>query len=161
MKYHVKTLMLCLCIAAALFTMLSPAAVWGEDGAGPVEYAVVVNAANDFSDAGSAKNVIKQLFLKDRGEWPNKAKDESKPFARAAGGPETKAFLAEVLGMTEAELAKHWIALKQKTGQTPPREVETDDMLLRFVAKFPGGFGVVKADAAQADGVKVLFTFKH
>lgn len=161
MKYYLQTLLFCLCVAASVFVMLGPAPARGQDGAEPVEYAVVVNAANDFADAGSAKNVIKQLFLKDRGDWPNKAKDESKPFGRTAGTPETKAFLAQVLGMTEAELAKHWIALKQKTGQTPPREVETDDMLLRFVAKFPGGFGVVKADAAKADGVKVLFTFKN
>ncbi len=161
MIFHMPKQLAGLMIAVVICLGLMVEMASGGDDAGPVEYAVIVNASNTFADDASAKSVIKQLFLKDREEWPNKAKDPSKPFGRAAGSPESKAFLAEVLGMTEAELAKHWISLKQKTGQTPPREVAADGMLIRFVAKFPGGFGVVKADAAQADGVKVLFTFKH
>ncbi len=161
MIFHMPKQLMGLVIAAVICLGLMAEMASGGDDGGPVEYAVIVNASNSFADEASASNVVKQLFLKDREDWPNKNKDQAKPFGRAAGSPETKAFLAKVLGMTDAELAKHWIALKQKTGKTPPREVASDKMLARFVAKFPGGFGVVKADAAQADGVKVLFTFKH
>ena len=123
------------------------------------KYAIVVNSANTYAGSrDEATLVIRQLYLKERAEWP--AGTTAKPFGAASDSPEHAAFVATVLGMTEAELAQHWIALKQKTGQTPPREVSNTSMLGKFVSKYEGAFTVVAAEqAATMDGVKILFQF--
>lgn len=120
-------------------------------------YVVIVNAGNGYGEPGdAAKKVVKQLFLKERTDWPGGA--EAKPFDRPADSPEHTAFRDKVLEMTAAELAQHWIDQKQKTGATPPREVSSASMMIKFVAKSEGAFGVVaKSEAEGADGVKVLF----
>ncbi len=122
-------------------------------------YVVIINAGNPYAESGdSAKNMIKQLYLKERAAWPGGA--ESKPYGKPGDSGEHAAFRDKVLGMTEAQLAQHWIDQKQKTGATPPREVSSGSMMLKFVAKDTGAFGVVtKAEASGAEGVKILFEF--
>lgn len=63
--------------------------------------------------------------------------------------------------MTEADLARHWVAQKQKTGSTPPREVGSKGMIIKLVQKYEGAFGVVKTDEAKAagDAVRILLIF--
>ena len=123
------------------------------------DYAVIVNSANSYSaNPDSMRQVVKQLFLKERSEWPGNI--AVKAFGRPAASAEHKAFLKAVLGMTEVELASHWIALKQKTGQAPPREIPRDSLLIKLVAKYEGGLAVVsKAAADAAADVRTLFTF--
>ncbi len=122
-------------------------------------YAVVVNANNPTKDTGDvAKKAVKALFLKDLSRWSDGV--EAKPFARDANAPEQVAFVKEVLGMSAAELARHWLKQKNMNGLTPPTEVDSDRMLLKHVARHDGAFGVVKAQHASASGVKVLFEFK-
>ncbi len=138
---------------------LAPAAIASTAAAeGP--YAVIVNKANATKDDEAAlKQLVKQLFLKQRTAWPSGA--EAKPFARKAGSAEQNAFLKSVLQMTEADLAQHWVSQKQKTGATPPREVSSANMILKLVQKYEGAFGVVKTEEAKAagDSVRILFTF--
>lgn len=124
------------------------------------QYVLVVNASNSYrADADTVRNVVRQLYLKQRNDWPNNI--ASKPFARPNGSAEQQAMLRQILGMSAAQLAGHWIELKQRSGETKPRAVGSDGMLLRFVAKYPGAFGVVSRQrAASASGVKVLFTLR-
>jgi hypothetical protein len=62
--------------------------------------------------------------------------------------------------MTDAELARHWLRMKNMDGTTPPKDVDTDRMVLKYVAKHDGAFGIVRADAVKSvAGVKVLFEF--
>ena len=122
-------------------------------------YALVVNANNKTSESGdAAKAVIKKLYLKDLTQWVGGT--EAKPYSREAASAAQVAFLKDVLGMSESELARHWLKLKNMNGSTPPKEVDTDRMVLKYVAKAEGAFGVVAVDAAKGvEGVKVLFEF--
>lgn len=122
-------------------------------------YALVVNEKNKCSETGdAAKATVKKLFLKDLTQWPDGT--EAKPYAREGTSAEQGAFLKNVLGMTDAELARHWLKVKNMNGTTPPKDVDSDRMVLKYVAKAEGAFGVVKAEAAKgAEGVKVLFEF--
>jgi hypothetical protein len=123
-----------------------------------VVYAVVVNATNPIAVSGdAARTVVKDLFLKNLGRWPNGT--EAKPYAREAASVEMAGFQKEILGMSEAELARHWLRQKNTNGTTPPKEVDNDRLVLKFVGKHDGAFGIVRADAAKAEGVKVLCTF--
>ena len=123
-------------------------------------YDLVINRSNPYrADSNTAKTVIRQLYLKERTRWPNRI--DSKPFARPAGSSEQQALLQYVLRMGEGRLAEHWIEAKQRTGETAPRSVGSDRMLLRFVARYPGAFGVVPRGMADSEpGVVVLFTLR-
>lgn len=122
-------------------------------------YAVVVNANNATKETGdTAKKTVKALFLKDLSRWADGS--EAKPYGRDPKAPEHLAFLKEILGMSPAELARHWLKLKNMNGSTPPKEVDNDRLLLKHIARHDGAFGVVKAANAAAPGVRVLFEFK-
>lgn len=144
-------------LAVAAFPLVNLIAV--TDAAASGSYAVIVNAANDYkADDEAAASLVRSLFLKERLEWPDGT--TVKPFASVGGGDVHSSFLQAVLSMTEAELAKHWLAVKQRTGRTAPREVSSSRLMLKLVAKYEGGLGVVEAaEADGADGVRVLLTF--
>ncbi|MFO1076903.1 MAG: hypothetical protein U1E73_04155 [Planctomycetota bacterium] len=124
-----------------------------------VTYVLVVNAKNAVTETGdAAKAVVKKLFLKDLTQWPDGT--EAKPYRRPDGTSIQDAFLASVLGMSSSELARHWLRLKSQDGTTPPKEVDTDRMVLKYVARTEGAFGIVPKDAVRdVEGVRVLFEF--
>lgn len=128
-------------------------------GARKTVYAVVVNVNNTVQETGDAgKAIVKKLFLKDLSQWPDGT--EARPYSRDTTAAEQAAFLAQVLGMKEAELARHWLRVKNMNGTTPPKEVDSDRMVLKYVAKYDGAFGIVKIAAArEATGVRVLLEF--
>lgn len=121
-----------------------------------VTYVVVVNSKNAVTETGdAAKAVIKKLFLKDLTQWPDGT--EAKPYRRPDGSDVQVAFLKQILAMTDAELARHWLRIKNQDGTTPPKEVESDRMVLKYVARYEGAFGVVPKDAVKdVEGVRVL-----
>jgi hypothetical protein len=125
----------------------------------PETYALIVNAGNSVQDgSGAVRKTIRTLYLKDFTRWANGV--EAKPYGREPTSGEHVAFVSEVLGMSEAELARHWLRLKNMNGTTPPKEVDSDRLLIKHVARHDGAFGVVKASAAaMAEGVRVLFEF--
>lgn len=124
------------------------------------DYAVVVNAANAYSaDEADMKNVVKRIYLKQQTSWPNGT--EGEPFAREDSSAEQTAFNAAVLGMDAAAHSDYWIKLKQTEGSVAPRSVGASSILMRQIARKPGGFGVVAASEPLVDGVKVLFKFSN
>ena len=145
------------CISLSL--ALSLLAMAQEDAKKMTQWALVVNTANPCKDTGdAAKATIKRLFLKELTQWSGGL--DAKPYAREAASAEHVAFLKLVLGMSEAELARHWLKMKNMSGTTPPKDVDSERMLLKYIAKTPGAFGVVKIESAKgAEGVRVLFEF--
>lgn len=122
-------------------------------------WALVVNAKNRTTATGdAARAVVKKLFLRELTQWPDGV--DARPYAREDRSAEQAAFVAHVLGMNDAELARHWLRLKNMNGTTPPKEVDSDRLVLKYVARTDGAFGIVRIDAAKgvAD-VRVLFEF--
>jgi hypothetical protein len=145
-------------IAISLGLLLASAAM-SQAETKKAAYVVVINAGNPCTQTGAeAQATVKKLFLKDLTQWPGGT--EARPYAREGASPEHVAFVKFVLGMTDAELARHWLKMKNMNGTTPPKDVDNDRLVLKYVAKHQGAFGVVKADAVKgAEGVKVLFEF--
>ncbi|MBK8098176.1 MAG: hypothetical protein IPK26_13775 [Planctomycetes bacterium] len=148
-------------MTTAVLPMLVIAAILGraQDPAPPkntTTYVVVVNAKNAATETGdAAKAVVKKLFLKDLTQWPDGA--EAKPYRRPDKSGAHDAFQQLVLGMSDAELARHWLRVKNQDGTTPPKEVDSDRMVLKYVARYPGAFGIVPKDAVKGvEGVRVL-----
>lgn len=150
MKAYLRPLTTFLALALVASGLLLPAQAQ-EAG---TRYVIVANAANKTSPA-EAKDLVKQLFLKNRTQWPGNI--EALPFDRPAGSPEQAAFFSKVLGLSDSEVAQHWISLKQRTGATRPREISSDSMALKMVEKYEGAFVVVNREAAAAaDKSKVV-----
>jgi hypothetical protein len=149
-------------LLASLISCIAPPGKAGPmDASSPrkATYALVVNAKNAATETGdAAKALVKKLYLKDLTQWTDRT--EAKPYSREAAAAEQVAFVKDVLGMNDAELARHWLKIKNMNGSTPPKEVDTDRMMLKYIAKYDGAFGVVKVDAARdGNGVKILFEF--
>ncbi len=122
-------------------------------------YAVVVNDKNPVKETGDeAKALVRKLFLKELTQWPGSL--DAKPYGREAASDEQVAFLKIVLQLTDSELARHWLKQKNLNGTTPPKEVDSDRMVLKYVARTTGAFGIVRIDAIKdTPGVRILFTF--
>lgn len=123
------------------------------------EFAVVVNASVKQAGDAAAQELVGRLYLKQLAQWPDGT--AARVFAGKPDAPEMAAFRAKVLKMNESALAAHWLSVKQKTGETPPREVAAGNLLLKLVAQYPGALGIVPV--AQYDGAdgktRVLFEF--
>ena len=122
-------------------------------------YAVIVNTKNKCIRKGvAAKATVKKLFLKQMTKWPNGT--AARPYGRKAGGSEQSAFVKSVLGMGDAELARHWLKMKNMNGITPPKGVSSDRMVLKYIEKHGGAFGIVRvSEAKKSKGVKILYEF--
>lgn len=118
------------------------------------EYAVVVNAGNEIT---SDYSQIKNFFLKKQTSWKNG--EVVVPLGRLQGSAEQQAFNKIILAMSDSELSEYWQSQKQKTGDTPPKEVGSESILFRQIKRKAGAFSVVKASAKLPSDVKVLFTF--
>jgi len=148
-----------LSIFAALATFvgvlcLEPAAAFVDDG-----FAVVVNPENEitFDSVDAAKAEVKRLYLKRASSWSGGL--DAAPFGRAEDSDEQAAFLDGVLGMTTAELARHWITEKNKNGTTKPKETRSSRILVKFIKKYEGAFSVVTPAEAEENDLRILFTF--
>jgi hypothetical protein len=122
-------------------------------------FAVVVHANNKATETGeAAKDLAKKLLLKELTQWPGGT--EAKPYTRDSGSAENAALLKIVLGMGDAELARHWLKMKNVNGTTPPKDVDNERMMLKYVAKSEGAIGIATIEAAKAaEGVRILYEF--
>jgi len=122
-------------------------------------YAVIINASNPCKDTSTAaKATIKKLFLKHLTQWSDGT--AAKPYGRKHGSAAESEFLKAVLNMGDAEVARHWLKMKNLDGTTPPKGVSSDRMLLKYVQKHKGGFGVIDLNSAKtANGIKILYSF--
>lgn len=125
----------------------------------PPRFAVVIHAGNELTVSGDeARALIKRLFLKELTRWPDGS--EARIYARVAESAPQAAFRRQLLAMSEAELARHWLKQKSMNGTTPPKEVDSDRLVLKYVAKYQNAVGVVElASLKDVPGVKVLFAF--
>lgn len=137
--------------------ILASTPLWAQaNSAFAQDFMLVVNASNSAS-ADSVESEIKNLYLKKKTKWSSGS--DAVPLARPTDSAEHQAFSQSVLGMSQSDLDSYWAAEKSKTGQTSPREIGSDNILLRQVSRKDGAFGVVSSATDLPDGVKVLKKF--
>ncbi len=125
------------------------------------DFVVIVNSKNTYSASETEmKNVVKRIFLKQQSSWPGGS--TTKVFDGKKGGLVQAAFSASMLKMDDVALASYWLGLKQKTGETPPRNVGSKNSMIKLVSKYDGAIGIIdKASAEDASGqVKILMDIK-
>jgi len=115
---------------AALLLLFAQSSIAGD-------FVVVINANNTYSaDSAKVAAEVKRMFLRQVEKWP----DGSGVLVldRASDSEAHQRFVVSVLGMDAARLAHYWAQLKQTRGVTPPRNVSTMSLLLRYLGRKPG-----------------------
>ena len=114
---------------------------------------MIVNQDNPQTSITKAQ--VTNIFLGNTTKWNNgqKAAPVDQPKTTAAG----KAFLANIVGMSESDFKKIWVE-KLLSGQAEPLPVKTsDDDVIKFVKENPGAVGYISASSLKADsGVKTI-----
>ncbi len=121
---------------------------------------VIVNANNRYSaNVSDMQKKVKLLFLKKIPSWPSGL--AAIPVARPPGSKVQKAFQKNILSMSDAQMSRYWVKLKQRNGEVAPKAASSRRMAILSVAQKEGAFSVVenKGRTDLPKGVKVLFEF--
>lgn len=142
-----------LCLAISLFLL----SVTGTQ-AFAASYAVIGNAKNMVPES-NVRYQIKRLYLKQQKRWSNGV--TATVFDRGSESSEDKAFRDSALNMSLEELSDHWLSVKQRTGETPPRTITSTRTLFKLISRYEGSFGVVSESYVDTlpDGIRVLLMF--
>ena len=73
------------------------------------------------------------------------------------GSPDT--FFQKVLGISQKDFKAHWLTKALSGEGTPPREVGVDE-IVDLVKRNRGAVGIVPADKARQEGLKILLEIK-
>jgi ABC-type phosphate transport system substrate-binding protein len=119
------------------------------------DLAIISHPDYDGGELSSAQ--VKNLFLGERKSFPNGIR--ATPINHAVGSPDRKKFFSQILNMPESFHRRHW-KRKLATGNgNSPVELNSYDVVLRYVATTPGSISYIDTSRVN-DSVKVLFTIK-
>ncbi|MGC4094282.1 MAG: hypothetical protein QM756_41515 [Polyangiaceae bacterium] len=110
------------------------------------ELLVIVHSGNPANTLDKA--TIKSRFLKQNPEWGdgNKVRPADQP------GAARVAFVSKVLDMTPKDYERYWLERKYAAAEPPPRKVDDDEAMVKYVGASKGAIGFV--DAANFEATK-------
>jgi ABC-type phosphate transport system substrate-binding protein len=114
-------------------------------------YRVIVNQKN--STASADRRFVAQLFLKKTTHWSDG--DLVRPVDLEPASAARRRFSEEVLNRSIAAVKSYWQQMIFAGRDVPPPELDSDEEVVRFVARHPGAIGYVGGGANTAL-VKVL-----
>jgi len=124
------------------------------------ELVVIVNKANPTTAMNS--HDVRTHYLKKQSSWGNGEK--LRP-VDTESSELRDVFVRKLLGMaSNEELERYWLELKYQKAEAPPKRVDGDASVIKFVAAFKGGIGFVDAAALDNDArakVQVVLTLKY
>ena len=115
--------------------------------------AVVVNRASPLSSLSA--EAVRAYFLKQHKEWA--FGEKVRPVQQE--GPAHAAFLARVLKMSNSDYERYWLERKYSAAETPPKAVDTDLAVAKFVGTMKGAIGYVdwaSLDESSKNKLKVI-----
>jgi hypothetical protein len=124
--------------------------VSAQGAAAPV-YVLIVHPGNAATSLERA--FVEDAFLKKVTRWPNG--DVIRPVDLAPDSPVRRKFSEEVIKRPVAAVRIYWQQIIFAGRDVPPPELDTDEEVVKFVLKNPGGVGYVSSTAARG-GAKVV-----
>lgn len=115
------------------------------------DFVIIVNRSNPSSELGSV--FVAEAFLKKTTRWSNG--ESIRPVDLPADSFVRRRFSDGVLKRSVAAVRSYWQQRIFTGRDVPPPELDSDEAVVRYVAKYPGGIGYV-APGSQGDGVKVV-----
>jgi hypothetical protein len=115
---------------------------------------VVANLPEDSADV--EPDEVRRIFLMRQQSWPDGPR--AHPVNLPASSPVRDSFSRQLLGQTVEEMVPYWND-RYFHGTRPPPSVASQEAVLLFVARTPGGVGYVDPASATdlPDGVRTLF----
>jgi ABC-type phosphate transport system substrate-binding protein len=121
------------------------------DPRGGTSFHLIVNPANPVTAVD--RSFLAEAFLKKTTRWQN---DELiRPVDLGADSPVRRHFSEEVLKKSVAAVKSYWQQLVLSGRGLPPPELDSEDLIVRFVLKNPGAIGYVSG-GANLEGAKVI-----
>lgn len=108
------------------------------------ELAVIVHKASPAATLSQAQ--VKAYYLKKQAAWSDGSK--VKPVQQS--GDVREGFVKRTLGMSTTDYERYWLELKYSAAESPPKQVDTDDDVIKFVGAIKGAIGVVDASSLDA-----------
>lgn len=116
---------------------------------------LVIIAHPDYQGGELNEELVRQLFLAERDEFPSGHKAE--PANHMLGSVDRKNFFEYVLKMGEAQHKRYWARKKSIGKPGAPKELRNYEEVLSWVAKTPLGIAYIDKKRVN-DSVKVLLT---
>lgn len=135
--------------AAALFGF-APGGV-SSAHAGDPDFRVIVNANNTVS--GVEREFAADVFLKKVTRWSGG--DATKPVDLRSDNPVRRRFSENVLKRSVGAVRSYWQQRIFSGRDVPPPELETDEAVVAYVARYPGAIGYVSG-STKLTGVREL-----
>jgi hypothetical protein len=107
------------------------------------ELAVIVHKASPAQTMSVTE--VRAYYMKKQGAWS----DGSKVRPVQQSGDVRDGFVKRTLGMSTTEFERYWLELKYSAAESPPKQVDSDDDVIKFVGAMKGAIGFV--DAASLD----------
>lgn len=120
-------------------------------GAAPPAYVVIVHPSNAATTLQRA--FVEDAFLKKVTRWPNG--DGVRPVDLGPDSPVRRRFSEDVLRRSVEAVRSYWQQIIFAGRDIPPPELDTDDEVVKYVLKHPGGIGYVSS-GAKTGGAKVV-----
>jgi len=107
------------------------------------KFVIIVHESNPLSSIHV--DMLSDYFLKRNRSWPHGS--HVRFFDRSDSSVIRKEFLRKIIHKTPREVDQYWIGQKLYTGNSAPTQIETDDMTLALVSRFPGAIGYVSEES--------------
>lgn len=123
--------------------------------------------AEDIVFIANKKNPLGQIshrelvdfFMKKDRTWPDGT--AVRFFDHRDDHKNRESFLKTFIGKTSREIELYWIGEKIYTGHIAPIQITSDSMMLKMVARFPGGIGYVSKNFKLTNDVKKIKVVKN
>lgn len=115
--------------------------------------AVVVHRSSPVSSLSA--EAVRAYFLKHHKEWASGEK--VRPVQQE--GSAHQAFLSRVLKLSSSDYERYWLERKYSAAETPPKSVDDDAAVVKFVGAMKGAIGYVdwsSLDESARAKVKVI-----
>jgi hypothetical protein len=119
--------------------------------AAPNRFRIIINSENPAASA--PRDFLEGAFLKKVSRWEDG--ERIRPVDQVPDAAVRHAFSNEVLKRPTAAVRSYWLQRIFSGGNTPPPELDSDEAVIRFVAKYRGAVGYVSA-SAKLDHAKVI-----
>jgi ABC-type phosphate transport system substrate-binding protein len=121
------------------------------DPATKPEYVVIVHVSNPSSTV--ERKFLENAFLKRSTTWSNG--ENIRPVDLGWGSAVRRSFSQGVLNRSVVAVKNYWQQKIFSGRDVPPPELNTEEDIVRYVSKYPGGVGYVSSDT-EVRGVKIV-----
>lgn len=115
---------------------------------------VVVIANTGNKDINLGREQVRNLFMGASLGY------DLKPVALTRENRTRTIFNTQIIGLTESRIQSYWAQMKFTGRMTPPRELNDEEALLKYLVDNPGSVGYLSSTVSLPDSLTVLYEVK-